>query len=410
MTWSVAFRNTFSHAYEAERQSNGNYTIRAVPVLPAVDGAKGVALTSGWLKRAAARILHRKYSQGYLPRVHVEHLGDVAGVNRAAGFMDNPAVRPLMLDGRLVDTIFVDLVEVPPDVFEEIKSLRLPYRSAEVPSTGEEELKSLALMQTFPPYFKLPVTCVWEQPSTTGGRVQFKEDVCMGFETEEPDEQDQKTEYADGSPPDGGAAPPPAPPPPTAGAEVPPWAGEIKELLMKLLAAVGGQGGPPATGEPGPSVAARVPFKEAALGRLVARVDSLEARHAQSADEESLGRLVTRFKEEGVFFDEKRLRETITEFGVKGTKALESYIVSYMEGRPRISTGRGLPGKVKSRGHDEELIAFKDADEEVREAVRAASVDWEENEAQFRQVFPHGKKAFLEAAASGVRRAKQLKG
>lgn len=150
---------TFRHAYRSERLRSGNYAIRDLPVFAAPkDEAKGKKYTIGWLKRACRRAEERK-AGGFLAPAHIEH-HDPGQTREFAGFMDNYRTALTDLDGENVPAVFVDLLEVPPAVFEEIRACRLPYRSVEILDPDIPELSSLALMKSDVPFFRLPVTVV----------------------------------------------------------------------------------------------------------------------------------------------------------------------------------------------------------------------------------------------------------
>lgn len=151
--------------FTATENADGTFTIKNVPVfvehtVRTPDGE--VRIGSSWMDRAIMRSERRFKEDAYLAPLHVNHHGTGREVRRAGFF--RPRSRQIMtFEGRELSVLFADLVAIQPDVFKEIESGRLPYRSVEIhrinPADGEAggELDSCALMADEVPFFRLPI-------------------------------------------------------------------------------------------------------------------------------------------------------------------------------------------------------------------------------------------------------------
>lgn len=154
----------FRHAYRAERNANGAYTIRDVEIFSTsrrIDPRTGdeQRFDRTWLI-TATQAMARQAEHGYRPPVHIDH-HDATGTSRQhAGYLANARVRDAAILGRPRPTIIADIVEMPKAVFDAIANLRLPYRSVEIVNPREPEISSLALLATHVPFFKYPITRV----------------------------------------------------------------------------------------------------------------------------------------------------------------------------------------------------------------------------------------------------------
>lgn len=151
--------------YRASQEPDGTWTIHDVPIFGEnleeyvlKNGSKHrLAYDRAWLESAVTRAQARA-ADGYLAPLHVNHHGEGKPTPRA-GFILPSAVRDITLAGKKVAAIFADLKKIPAAIYEQIKSLELPYRSAETPIRGEPEVLSLALLPD-PPRFKFPMLTV----------------------------------------------------------------------------------------------------------------------------------------------------------------------------------------------------------------------------------------------------------
>ncbi|MDP6180312.1 MAG: hypothetical protein QGG48_10505, partial [Desulfatiglandales bacterium] len=154
------FNNGKTHKYKSAKQSDGNYTIKDIPIFAAIGEAKGFTYNKKWLFKAL-KTFNLRAKNGYRYRVHIEHHnGD--GSREGAGYFNNLHIKPCALDGKKVYAIYADLVDIKPDVYRRIREGELPYRSVEILNPEEPEISSLALMETETPFFRLPVTTVTE--------------------------------------------------------------------------------------------------------------------------------------------------------------------------------------------------------------------------------------------------------
>ncbi len=143
--------------YIAERQANGNYAIRDVPIF-AEHERGGMAFDREWLAQAVEKDAERR-REGYVAPLHIEHSSSV-DVPKRAGHFVLTRVADSEYEGEPRALLYADLVDVPPAVFKEIKSGKLPYRSAEIHDFDKPEINSLALMQSKVPFFRFALLTV----------------------------------------------------------------------------------------------------------------------------------------------------------------------------------------------------------------------------------------------------------
>ncbi len=112
-----------------------------------------------WLRGSLKRHRSLLDENKYLAPLHIKHHG--MGVEtRQVGMFFPTRVGKLFFDGKEQDTLFADLVEVPEDVFEQIKRNRLPFRSVEIADIKKKEITSTALLDDEAPFFKFPMLTI----------------------------------------------------------------------------------------------------------------------------------------------------------------------------------------------------------------------------------------------------------
>lgn len=116
------------------------------------DAKKQETFDRAWLEEAAnngnAKIDQR--GDPYMAPVHIRHHEKDQPVRKLGGFLGRYAVRD---DEAGVPTLYSKL-RVFPEVFAEMKGLRLPYRSVEIIDPNAKRISSLALLDSEVPFFK----------------------------------------------------------------------------------------------------------------------------------------------------------------------------------------------------------------------------------------------------------------
>jgi len=150
--------------YRHEEQPNGNFTIFSVPIFSAhVEERSGGdrEFNARWLSSAVKQAIKRQ-DEGYMAPLHVSHHGSGSEV-KGAGQCRMTHVADVVHDGRKVKTIFADLVNVKPEIFERIAKGELVYRSVEILDVDKPEIDSLALLDHETPFFRFPLLRVADQ-------------------------------------------------------------------------------------------------------------------------------------------------------------------------------------------------------------------------------------------------------
>lgn len=146
----------------AEQAPDGTWTIRGVPLFAAHVGVsaatgKRVTVDRAWLTKAVDRAQTGYSNAKYLPTLHVNH-HDWGDPVEDAGFFLPTHVAPARTAKGVVLAIYGDLVGVRPEIYERIRTRRLPYLSPEA-NLDEPELATCALLPTRPPRGKFsPLT------------------------------------------------------------------------------------------------------------------------------------------------------------------------------------------------------------------------------------------------------------
>lgn len=154
--------------YKATKQSDGKYTIHNVEIFAAhsdIRGGKKITITKGWLNSAIKKAAARR-ADGYLPPLHIRHHGPGESVERAGHFVVTK-VAEIIYQGKKVNAMFADLIDVPEAVFRRIEAGELPYRSVEIIDVKSPEIDSLALLDHETPYFRLPLLRIAGSDKTT---------------------------------------------------------------------------------------------------------------------------------------------------------------------------------------------------------------------------------------------------
>jgi len=150
--------------YDARQNSDGTVDIFGVPIVGELRKGERrdlpeFEITEEWLKAALGQA-QKRFSEGYLPPLHVHHHGDEFVAPRA-GFFISRRVGDFVLNGNPIKTIFADFLRVPKTQAEMIMRGELPYCSVEVLNTeGTPEIDSLALLDSEPPQFRYPLITI----------------------------------------------------------------------------------------------------------------------------------------------------------------------------------------------------------------------------------------------------------
>lgn len=150
-----------STGYRAEQNDDGTWNIRDVPVFSEIPaGTRGNQMDIGkdWLMAAVDRAQAR-FSEKYVAPTHVNHHKGAKGTKRAGFFMPH-SVRPHMNEGKLVWTVFADILSVPAGIFEDLERGEIPYRSVEVHDWNVPEINSLALLDDEVPFFRFEIMSI----------------------------------------------------------------------------------------------------------------------------------------------------------------------------------------------------------------------------------------------------------
>lgn len=132
----------FFSEHQAVAGEDGTYSILAVPVFE-LGEHKGFDYSKSWAQEAISKFLELK-EKNRLPRLILGHT-EPGYEKKAVGFLDN-----LQLKGK---QIIADLVKIKEEIFNEIKDMEWPGRSAEV-NPEKKKFTALALLGGSEPYFE----------------------------------------------------------------------------------------------------------------------------------------------------------------------------------------------------------------------------------------------------------------
>lgn len=178
------------------KQPNGRYTIFDVPIFGVFDDNKRGSVGTEDLHEAIVAFEENKNERSHYPRIHIGHHEKVEN-RQGAGYLDN-----LQLRG---DTIYADLVEIIPEVFEQIiQEMKFPYVSSEY-NPEKKQITSLALLESQSPYFKYPLLALSKEPQESVAFQQMfsvwekRSDSIMKFQERENMEEEKKDKKEDES-------------------------------------------------------------------------------------------------------------------------------------------------------------------------------------------------------------------
>lgn len=150
-------------SYPADQNPDGSWNVRGVPVF-AAHRRFGRSFGRAWLDRAV-RQAQEDHAAGYIAPLHVAHHGTGEDVLAAGHFMAT-GIEERVYEGRSVPVVVADFLQVPDEVYQRIRSGRLPYVSVEIGDLSKPQITSLALLEHSAPFFKFPLVTIGdEQPA-----------------------------------------------------------------------------------------------------------------------------------------------------------------------------------------------------------------------------------------------------
>ena len=134
---------------DVERQADGKYTLKRIPIFEC-HNREEIRCDERWMEACVADQRAKK-KNGFRPRLILGHTGDRPSdpEKPVLAYLDNYAFDPL------TRWLYADYVDVPADLFAELKANKWPGRSAEASRT-KPSIDVVALLGGTPPYFKLP--------------------------------------------------------------------------------------------------------------------------------------------------------------------------------------------------------------------------------------------------------------
>ena len=177
---AIATIPTVGIRYPSERNADGSYTVRGVPIFAETEkrlGTKVVAFEKSWLEQAVANA-NRRAKNGYLAPLKIRHIGSIPAPTFAGKVWPN-AVRRSVVDGEAVWTVFADYVEVPPGIFGLMVRGELPYVSIEAFNYEERLIDAVALLDADTPHIPFPLFRAMDpgSPDAAAFGKAFTEDV-----------------------------------------------------------------------------------------------------------------------------------------------------------------------------------------------------------------------------------------
>lgn len=155
---AIATIPTVGIRYPSERNADGSYTVRGVPIFAETEkrlGNRVVAFEKAWLD-AAVQNANRRARNGYLAPLKIRHIGSIPAPTFAGKVWPN-AVRRSVVDGEPVWTVFADYVEVPAYIFGLMVRGELPYVSIEAYNYEERLIDAVALLDADTPHIPFPL-------------------------------------------------------------------------------------------------------------------------------------------------------------------------------------------------------------------------------------------------------------
>lgn len=393
-------------AYEAERAKDGTWTLKDVPVFAEcsrtlkIDGQKvKVEYDKAWLEKAVEAAQASYASNGYMAPTHYRHHSDDDDPE-LLGFVLPKRVEKVKIQegGKSVEkwAVIADLPGLKPEAFDAIKSIALPYRSAETTISGDPKISSLALLSSEPSYFPFALTTVGKEVVAAFSRRRSAPALCYSsvdgprachfqrFDVPEDkkDEPDENEDVENAGEEEGGD-----------GEKVPKWAQAIIALLQKLVGMEQGQAMPGQPGQETPGVAQMAENTtqttstaaagkadeaatfQAALAKSEGRVAALEAKiesmATEKAKEATIRGALKRLAGFNIPDAEKRVTAKFSEGGEKAVNAFCEGIEEFGTREPGVewSDGEQTAGARAST----EFAEFSDDSDGQRIAAGAAA-------------------------------------
>lgn len=150
--------------YEALEHPDGTYTIKGLPIFGEVaadSNGNKIAVTPEWLRAALDRSLSLQ-ADGFAGPVHVGHhgkwdaLGQAKDERERVGALALRDLRPLKVEGKVEQTLFADITEIPAEKFERIRKGELPHVSVEYIEEHRPAIDSLAVTGSACPFKRYP--------------------------------------------------------------------------------------------------------------------------------------------------------------------------------------------------------------------------------------------------------------
>ena len=118
----------------------------------------GIDFDEVWIKKAVEHAMAQQRG-GYMPPLHAMHHGnglDDSDV-KAAGWFKITKAAPFTFQGQRRTAIYADLIITDPDIREDMKATRYPYRSVEMFEAKKPVIDGLALLDHEAPFLELPM-------------------------------------------------------------------------------------------------------------------------------------------------------------------------------------------------------------------------------------------------------------
>ncbi len=161
--------------YIAEQNESGTWNILDVPVFAVVSmetsGGETFEFDSAWMADALDWHQFKVREDDYLEPLNVHHDSDKRGKVHAGRFLPT-RIGSFEFDGRQQETMFADLLRIPDDVYQGVKSGVISYVSAECNNVHNRRFSALAFMPDTSPQHKFPPVTIREErvANRTNGR------------------------------------------------------------------------------------------------------------------------------------------------------------------------------------------------------------------------------------------------
>jgi hypothetical protein len=149
--------------YEAHQHEDTSWDVFDVEVIanrpvPTIGGGE-FNITKEWLTNARDVALARFQRDSYLPPLHIHH-HEPGKETICAGKFFPKSVKLGSYQGEAAWILYCDLINVPDEIYQEIRRGGLSYRSAEILDIRSTEVDSLALLRDETPYFRWPMLSI----------------------------------------------------------------------------------------------------------------------------------------------------------------------------------------------------------------------------------------------------------